>query len=315
MNKKIALIGGGGFIGTNLANYLKNSSFEIKIITKRPIVRRNFQDDDIEEILINVNNTNELISSVKDCEYIVWLVNELVPAATMNSVVDDFIFNTTSLVHFLEKSSELKKLEKFIYISSGGTIYGDAGDFRDLKEQDPKVPISAYGLSKIVSEQYIDYFSRKSDFKCLILRPSNVYGKFQNFSKPQGIIGFTLNAVMTDKSINLFDKGKIYRDFIYVDDLASAVKSLILQPSENINIEIYNVGSQKPTAIFEVLNLIEKVTQKEIHLNHKPARSFDCIYNVLDISKLHDHVGWKPVVELEEGLVLVWEWIQQQHNN
>lgn len=311
-NIKIALIGGGGFIGTNLANYFTEKLFNVKIISKNPINIKNFINKEIEEINLDVNRTDDLINSLQDCQIIVWLVNELVPSSTMNSVVDDFNFSTSSLIHFLEKSGNLKSLQRFIYLSSGGTIYGDSQHNEDFAEISLKAPISAYGLSKRISEQYIEYFSRKVNYKCFVLRPSNVYGKFQNMNRMQGIIGFAFNSILKNKTIDLFGGGKVYRDFIYVEDLATAIFAVILKSYPTQIIETYNIASQKPTAIFEVLHLIENVTNQKLNINHKPARPFDCTYNVLDISKITADTQWQPQTNLSEGLQIVWDWLKME---
>jgi UDP-glucose 4-epimerase len=174
------------------------------------------------------------------------------------------------------------------------------------------MPISGYGLSKIISEKYIEFFSVNSEIQYYILRPSNVYGLYQNFSKPQGIIGFAFKSIINNTSLNIYDEGKVTRDFIYVSDLAEAINCCIDSEFKNSISTIYNVGSQKGYSIIEILNKIKKITQKELLIIAKPSRSFDCNYNVLNIEKIKAELNWQPKIELDEGLKYIWNWIKNE---
>ncbi len=312
MKKSIALVGGGGFIGTNLANYFSYQDYKVLVVNRSLITKSKFSSKEIEISLIDVNHTSKLVEALSEYENIIWLVNNLVPSTSMDSLIDDFDFNVNPLIKLLESASDLKKLKKFVFISSGGTIYGDSPNKIDLTEDCEKKPISAYGLSKIISENYIEFIVKNSKFHSYILRPSNVYGSHQNLNKPQGIIGYAFNAILNNKSIDLYDEGKVIRDFVHVLDLAEAVKSCMENNSVKSKITTYNIGSQTGYSIKEVLNLIERVSCEKLKTISKPSRDFDCHYNVLDISKIKDDLGWKPKINLETGLADVWQWIQAE---
>jgi UDP-glucose 4-epimerase len=309
-SKTICLVGGGGFIGINFVNFFLEKQYKVLTISKRPLNKAYIEHNtlNLRESILDIKNTEALIHALKDEENVVWLVNELVPAATLNSLVDDFSFNTALLIKFLERTFLLKKLKTFIYFSSGGTIYGDIGKF-NLKEEDKKKPISAYGLSKLISEDYIQFFANKAHYNTIILRPANVYGRYHNLVKPQGIIGYALNAILNSKSIDLFGEGKVYRDFIHVNDVASAADSL-LSKHNNPQFDVYNVGSQIPIPIYSMISFLENIAQAKIIFNHKPARDFDCEYNVLDITKLSNYTTWTPKIDLLSGLADVWGWLK-----
>lgn len=312
MDKSIALIGGGGFIGTNLANFFVEEDYEVLIIGRSVIDNPNNTNDKIERRLIDVNMTSKLIQALEGYENIVWLVNDLVPSVSMDSLVDDFTFNVSPLIHFLESINKLKDLKRFVFISSGGTIYGDSPDKIFFKEDSLKNPISAYGLSKIIAENYINFITVRSSFESIILRPSNVYGNFQNFKKPQGIVGYAFNALINNKTIDLYAGGRVIRDFIHVLDLAEAIKFCIENKLQIANTVTYNVGSQEGYTIRELLDMINEVSGGNIQTVSKPQRVFDCEFNVLNINKINSELGWKPKVKIREGLEEVWEWINSE---
>ena len=313
MDKSIALIGGTGFIGTNLANYFLEKDYFVLLIsrnldTKNIIVK----SDKLRAFAIDVNFTSKLIEPLKDYENIIWLVNDLLPSRSLDRLVDDFSFNIKPLIDFLEASNKFKKLKRFFYFSSGGTIYGDSPEHQSFKENSPKKPISAYGLSKIISENYIEFITRRSEFESFILRPSNIYGNFQNFKKPQGIVGYAFNAILNNIPIDLYGEGKVTRDFLHVSDLSEVILTFINNYHEKSRVEVYNIGSQKGYTINEILDLICKVTGRIVPTISKPARLYDCDYNVLDISKLRVNLEWEPKIEIAEGLNHVWNWIKTE---
>lgn len=312
MSKSIALIGGAGFIGTNLANFFVTNNYKVLVISRSTVEESKLNSNQIEKKVIDVNHTSKIIEALSEYENIVWLVNNLVPSSSMDSLIDDFDFNVNPLIKFLESSSKLKKLKRFVFISSGGTIYGDSKNKINLKEESEKKPISAYGLSKIISENYIEFITKRSSFESYILRPSNVYGNHQNLIKPQGIIGYAFNSILNDKSIDLFGQGKMTRDFIHVLDLAEAVRCCVENTYEKAKVEIYNVGSQKGYTIKDVLDLINEISDKKVNTISKPARIFDCDYNVLNCDKIKIDLNWEPKIELKIGLHTVWNWIKYE---
>lgn len=312
MNKSIALIGGGGFIGTNLANFFIEEDYNVLVIGRSVIEDLQNSTDKIKRRLLDVNKTSSLIEALAEYENIIWLVNDLVPSASMDSLADDFTFNVTPLIHFLESVNRLGNLKRFVFISSGGTIYGDSLNKTFLKEDNTKNPISAYGLSKIIAENYIDFITKRSSFESIILRPSNVYGNHQNLKKPQGIVGYAFNALINNKTIDLYADGMVIRDFIHVLDLAEAIKCCIENKHKIAKVETYNVGSQVGYTIREVLDLINEVSDGNIQTVSKPARTFDCDFNVLDVSKINLQLGWEPKIKIKEGLTKVWQWVKSE---
>jgi UDP-glucose 4-epimerase len=309
MKKNIALIGGGGFIGTNLANFFNELSYKVLIIGRN--VKESINDDvnSIDRKLVDVNKTSKLIESIEDYENVVWLVNDLLPSSSMDSLIDDFTFNVSPLINFMEKADKLKNLKKFIFISSGGTIYGEPINKLAIKEEDNKNPISAYGLSKIIAENYVKYITLRSSYNSIILRPSNVYGSYQNLKKPQGVVGYAFNALINDKQIDLYGDGKVIRDFVHVLDFANAIK-LCLENDKLDKVEIFNIGSQKGYSIKEILKYIENIAHSSIKTLSKKARNFDCEYNILNIEKIKNKIGWEPKIEIEDGLQSVWNWLK-----
>lgn len=311
MEQTIAIIGGNGFVGKNFTSYFLEIGYKV-IVVDNSIKKISTTQANIEYFAIDILHTSELINCVESADYILWLVHASVPSTKDDSLVDDFIINVSPIVKFLEKAECLKNLKKFIYLSSGGTVYGNTEYFVPIKENHKKKPISNYGLSKSIAEKYIEYLTNEKLFETVILRPSNVYGPYQNLIKPQGIIGYAFKAVKDSLSLDLYNEGKVIRDFIYVDDLARAVETFLVNDVVQGNISFYNVGSGEGFSIMQVLEKIEKITGEKLQLNHKLSRDFDCDYSVLDIVKLEKEKKWFITTPLDDGLLNVWKWIKYE---
>jgi UDP-glucose 4-epimerase len=311
MKKHIGIIGGTGFIGQNLATFFNSLNYKVTVVG-RSVAKFHF--DGLNAVQIDVNDTDILINSVSNCETIIWLVSSLVPSVSNASLIDDFNNNISPLVRFMEKSSENPQFKKFIFLSSGGTIYGDSLDNKPLDEDSSKKPISSYGLSKIVTENYIKFLTSNAHFESFILRPSNVYGQFQNLIKPQGIIGYAFKSIKNNTPIDLYDNGRVTRDFIHVFDLANDVQACIESEHQEAHTTVYNVASQQGYTIKEILEKINTITGKEILTIPKASRNFDCNYNVLKIEKIKKDLNWQPQIQINEGLMMVWEWIKNSEN-
>jgi UDP-glucose 4-epimerase len=313
MNKSIAIIGGTGFIGMNLANYFFAKGYSVRVTGRNSIVEGKLVSSKITVIYFDILDSQKLLDSVEGCEYIVWLVSNLIPNSSLDTLVDDFNYNIKPLITLLENSNKLDSLKKFVFMSSGGTIYGNSLDNTSFNESSKLSPISSYGFSKLLSENYIEFLSRNYRFKTIILRPSNVYGLHQNLNKPQGIIGFAFDSIIKNKEIILYNEGRVTRDFIHVDDLAKALFRCLETETIFSQVSIYNVGSNLGLTIAELLQLLSEITKKDLVIKYMPARPIDCNYNVLDISKIQKDLNWFPEISLKEGLESMWSWIHRKN--
>ena len=311
MKQKTVIIGGNGFIGSNLSSYLLKKNFKIRILDKFINTKNNFTENlsEIDFIECDISNTSELINNIGDFENIIWLVHTSVPSNSMLDLSDDLFSNLDPLIKFLSRIKDTPNIERFIFLSSGGTIYGDPKEFKPIVEDHSINPISNYGLTKYTQEKYIHLILKQSNIDTYILRPANVYGPNQNLNKPQGIIGHALKAAINDHPISLFNNGQIIRDFLFADDLSAAIHKCLIASIDSSSIESYNLGSEVGISIQEIIEIIRNITQKELNLILKPPRPFDCAYNVLDSSKFKAISNWEAKTTIDEGIMKVYKWI------
>jgi UDP-glucose 4-epimerase len=142
----------------------------------------------------------------------------------------------------------------------------------------------------------------------VIVRPSNPYGKGQKSNSKQGLIAVALGKILNNKPIEIWGDGSVIRDYLHINDLCLAIKKIILNESWD---KIYNIGSGKGISINKIISIIEEITKKKLEINYLPSSAVDVSINILDISKINSDNGWKPQIELREGIEELWKFFSK----
>ncbi len=183
-------------------------------------------------------------------------------------------------------------IDRFVFFSSGGTVYGSC----DLpaKEDMPVNPQTLYARSKVMLEEMV----QECPFPGLILRLANPYGGRQDPSKSQGVIPIMIRKALKGEVFTMFSRPDSVRDYFYIDDLTSAVETLI---RNDVREGILNVGSGKGTALSDLIHIIEEETGMPVRTEVQVS-GIDLDTIVLDTAKINGMTGWQPVVPLREGI-------------
>ena len=312
---KILITGGAGFIGSNVADgYLKEGH--------QVIVVDNLYTGKMENVNPSVKFYGSDIRSRK-IEKIIKeekpdIINHHAAQMSVPASVEDPVFdadvNIRGLLNLLQNSVKYK-VKKFIFISSGGAVYGDASEY-PTSEEYPPVPLSPYAISKFVSEYYLNYYRHQFGLKYTILRYANVYGPRQIPHGEAGVVAIFMSNLWNKQGSNLYhfpedDKGMI-RDYCYVGDIVKAnIKALT--NGEN---DVLNIGTGKGTRTHELYDIIfNAVKGKQPGIPDelsKPsryhARSGDITRSCLAVKKAKDILSWAPETDLEKGIRLTLGW-------
>jgi len=289
---KIVVTGGAGFIGSHLVDEYIENGFEVLIIDnlstgKKENINKNaiFEKIDlkekdklkkiIEKFKPNIINHHAYISNILNAE----------------KMKGKFIVeNLQNFLNLIEPSKEF--IKQFIFASSCA-VYGEK--IPPLNENDDLKPVNLYGLSKLLIENSLVYFSKKYNFKHTILRYSNVYGPRQRINSESGVISIFTNKIINKKPLTIFGDGENTRDFIYVSDV---VRANILSIDKE---GIFNIGTGKETSINELVQIFENITSlnlKKRYLNKDSGVK----RNYLDIKLSGDFLNFKSEIDLYEGL-------------
>ena len=293
----LLFIGGAGVIGSSLVKLF--SEIEgYNVFVLEPVSANLSRIDNLKmEVfrcsLGDIEEVKRLLVYSK-IDIVVHLVSTLIPGSNYYDFKNEFeniIFPSIELMEFCAK-----KKVKFVYFSSGGTIYGNRTNMYPFEEIDSVAPISYYGWSKQMMENSILFNHRTENLQYLIIRPSNPYGHGQNLNGKQGLVAVAIGRVLDNKPIEVWGDGSAIRDYIYIDDLANIFFKLI---DNNICNETVNVGSGRGYSINDVLAFLKIISKVDFKINYLKTRSVDVSNVVLDISIMNRLVDVKLTPMLE----------------
>ena len=205
--------------------------------------------------------------------------------------------NILGTINVLEACRK-KDVPKIVFASSS-SVYGEPVTL-PIKESHPLKPVTPYGLSKKVCEEYLEIYSSLYDIKSVALRYFNVYGKNQNPDLPNaGVIALFVSHVVKNEPVPIFGDGKFTRDFIDVSDV---VRINILSAMCKQDFAAINVGTGRELSLNELVETLENIVNNPIKVVHLPEREGDISRSVADIKASQEIVQFTPQVTLEDGL-------------
>lgn len=307
--KRILFLGGAGFLGSNIIKTTLQKS-SVKVFVLEPsfanvsrldgvdvqICRGELSDIDFVQSIIEANQIDTVVH----------LVATIIPGSTFEDYKREYqhvIFPTIELMQICAQ-----RHIRFVYFSSGGTVYGNRTDMTPFKETDAMAPISYYGWSKQMMENSILYVHRTTGLKYLIVRPSNPYGHGQNIHAKQGLVAVALGKILAGEPITVWGDGSNVRDYIYIDDLCEVVVQLLEKEVCNTTL---NIGSGQGASINDIINVLKEVVSEEVKVDYQPARSVDVSHMILDTTRLQQFVNLK-ITPLREGIERFYRQVKER---
>lgn len=299
--KKILLIGGNGFIGSNLCKTLSIYEYEIYSFDLHiPESKR----EGVKYIEGDFFNSNLLREIVRGMDLVVHLLSTINPGNSnvkyMEGYQKDFIQSIKLCEAIIEEQSKL------LFISSGGTVYGDKG-FEAVGEECLPEPMNHYGNLKLCIENTMLTFARQRNLNVIIARVSNVYGPGQDYTKGVGFIDAALKKAMSNQLLEIWGDGSIIRDYIYIDDVCKILERLLFYHGE---IKIFNVCSSEKTSQNDIIKIIKEIGE-EVAVIYKEIRAVDAKSVFLDNSKLR-FIYQDELISIKEGIKKYYLWLQEQ---
>ena len=300
---KIMVLGGGGFIGHNFIR--KISSFEHEIYSFDRMFL-NSSDQNVKYIKGDFAQLDKYKEYFENTDILYHFISTTLPKESNLDPVFDIKSNLCNLINLLNICIN-SNVKKIVFISSGGTIYGEV-DNALISENEPTNPLSSYGIVKLAMEKYIQLYGKLYNLKYSIFRLSNPYGPYQNSLKGQGLISILLKKILQNEEIIIWGDGSAVRDYIYIDDVIVALYLDLIKKSED-NV-LFNLGSGNGTSINNILEILEQLTGNKVKVLYENSRNFDVKSNVLDISKINKFLNWRPEVDIFDGIEQTYNWLK-----
>lgn len=302
--KTTVVIGGGGFIGSHLADLLHQSGRRVTVLGRRsqPSVEL---PDGCHYVSGDYGNAAVLRGLLTTGVEVIDLAYSTVPKTSYGDPVFDLLSNLPASVGLL-KECHHAGVSKIVLVSSGGTVYGHSR-FLPITEDHPTEPVSPYGITKLTIDRYAQMFFQTLDLPVAVARPANAYGETQRPGLGQGFLAEAIDAVLHGREVPVFGAQGSVRDYIHVRDVAAGILAVLDSGEPG---QIYNIGTGNGTSNLEALQIIENISCPvgyPVKINTLPLRRFDVQSNILSSAKLQKISNWNPQVSIREGIHKMWD--------
>ncbi len=296
-SKTVLVTGGAGFIASHLVDRLLSLGYRVVVVDD--LSTGHLRNLNKSATFHHTNITDSVLDEIFQREHPDVVYHHAAQVSVTESVVKpirDAEINVLGTLRLLEACHRYG-VERFIYASTGGAIYGEP-QYLPCDENHPIRPLSPYGLSKRVGEQYLSLYRQSFQLNFVCLRYGNVYGPRQDPQGEAGVMAIFARTMLEGKQPKIFGSGEQERDFVYVDDVVEA-NVLALERGEG---ETYNIGTGQGTSINRIFELYKGILNYRWAAAYAPPRPGDVFKISLESTKAAKDLGWTPKVSLEEGM-------------
>lgn len=305
--------GGAGFIGSHLVDALHGRGATVGIVDNFVTGRRENVNQLADVFEVDLQDRFAVRNAVREFRP-THIFHQAAQASVKVSVDDplhDAAINIVGGLHLLEAAREVG-VERFVFASTGGALYGEVPEGEAATEDWPLHPKSPYGASKAAFERYLDVYRQNFGVRYTVLRYANVYGPRQDPFGEAGVVAIFISRLLQGTPVTLFarrepgDEGCV-RDYVYVDDVVAANLRAAAAELDGF----YNVGTGIGTTTRQVLAAIEVSLQTEARIKPAPPRPGDLERSVVEPARLRAF-GWTPTVPFVDGIRRTVAWFRQR---
>ncbi len=304
---KALVTGGAGFIGSHMTDLLIDEGWDVAVIddlssgkTANVNAKASFYEMDI-----TADGVKDVFEKEKP-KVVFHFAAQISVADSVRNPIKDARTNIIGAVNLLEACAATGA-EKFVFSSSGGTVYGEVPG-APATEDTVFAPFAPYGITKMALEYYLKFYLVQYGLKYTALRYSNVFGPRQDPHGEAGVVAIFARAMLEGKTPTINGDGSCTRDYVYVKDVAKANFACV----DKGHNEAYNVGTGVTTDVNQIYAAIAEAIGFKSPANNGPARAGDLKRSVLDISKAKRELGWEPEFTLKTGIAPTVDFFREQ---
>ena len=304
--KTVLILGGYGFLGTNIMHYVDEHLYDdyrfivfdkfakhiggVEFRCVENMYAGDFTDKELMESIFRENKIDLVIHSL----------STTVPVDSANARYDV----ETNLLPTLDILALMVKygVKDIVYISSGGAVYGTR-DNKAHEESDAVYPISSYGVVKVATEKYMMQYAQLYGLRPLIVRLSNPYGAY-HYSMKQGVINIAMTKALRDETLQIWGDGNDKKDYIYVEDFVDILFKLL---DKGVSNQVINIGSGTLLSVNEIANAVCALVPT-FHAVHEANQQFDASHFELNTDKLRSLIGEYQFTPFKDGLTKTYYW-------
>ena len=293
---KAVVTGGAGFIGSHLVDALVARGDDVTIVDNFATGRRENVND--AAALVERDIREDLTDAFAGADVAFHLAAQADVGTSVERPEYDAQVNVLGTIRVLDAARAAGA--QVVFSSTGGAIYGETD--RPAAEDDPLVPLSPYGTSKLSAEQYLAAWNRLHGTTHVALRFANVYGPRQLPKLEGGVIAIFMDRLAAGEPVTIFGDGEQTRDFVYVQDVVAGMLAAVGHAG------VYHIGTGIETTVNALYAACRRAAGRGQEPEYAPARKGDLLRSVIDVSRAADELGWRPERTLAAGLAETWAW-------
>lgn len=303
---KILVTGGAGFIGSHLVGNLIQNNYSVIVVDNLSTGKRQNLNPRARFYRLDIQDKKlEQIFKKEKPQVVYHLAAQMNVRKSIADPIFDAQANIIGVLNLLENCVKYR-IKKFVFISTGGAIYGD-GVKIPTPETAIEAPISPYGIAKLATEKYLHYYHHQYGLNYTVLRLANIYGPRQNYLGEAGVVAIFCHQLKNNQPIFINGNGHQTRDFVFVADVVAAALKALKDKKPNI----YNIATSKENNINQLASALQKVSGVKTPIEHRSAIKGEQMRSCLNYQKIKKHLGWSPKYDLEKGLRETWQWFQK----
>jgi UDP-glucose 4-epimerase len=304
---KVLVTGGAGFIGSHVADALLAEGHTVHVLDN---LVNGYREQVPSGVRLHVLDIGD--HAVRDLfvehrfDVLVHLAAQIDVRRSVSDPAFDARVNVLGLLNLLE-AGRAAGLQRVVFSSSGGALYGEPVRVPQ-NETHPERPQSPYGVSKLVSERYLAYYSDIHGLTTVSLRYANVYGPRQTPEGDAGVIAVFTEQMLAGRTVTIYGDGLQTRDYVYVGDVVRANQLALQLPTSGA----YNIGTGIETSVIELYHALASALGVDPGFALAPARTGEVTRSVLDASQAALAMGWRPELRLADGLTHTIAWFKSR---
>ncbi len=315
MSEYVLVTGGAGFIGSHIVHEFTEDGFNVVVVDDLSSGKRENLEDPVPLEVGDITNKEFLSDIFKkyDIKYVVHQAAQIDVRKSVSNPVYDAKVNIMGLLNLLELSKD-HEIEKFVFASSGGVVYGEPKEL-PVSEMYPKGPLSPYGVSKLSSEYYLYYYYKTFGLPYVALRYGNVYGPRQDPHGEAGVIAIFIGKILENQELTVFGTGEQIRDYIFVKDVAK-INRLSMElniKGESIDDFAFNIGTGVGTSVNELVKYLKFLTGYSKEPIYAPPRKGELQKIILNSEKAKEVFGVPEWIKIEDGLKITFDWFKERY--
>ena len=309
---KIMITGGMGFIGSHLCEQLLIEKHDLVVLTKSFLKKHNISNISkkikIEKIdVTDFKILGQCIHKNKP-NVIIHLAGQTSHSQSFEQPLNDIDSNAKSTLFILEEIRKSKLKCRFI-LGSTFIVIGRPQKI-PVDEKTPCWPTTIYGVNRLASEHYCKIYHEVYGLDTVTFRITNSFGPREQVISTKNAVNFLIYEAFKGNTITIFKKGKFFRDLIYISDVISGIKTIMKKGKSG---DLYWISSGRKIWFYELGKLLEKLTGAKVKFVKTPnyTKKVDVGNFVVNNSKLRS-LGWKPKMNLDEGIKKTLEYFKSQ---